>query len=167
MSQELILLRHGKSNWKVNTDDFHRPLNKRGLSGAKQVGFWLKKQDLIPDIIITSPAERAFDTAKKACEKMGLDVQCIQPDQRLYLADLKTLLRNISELTDDVKRVLLIGHNPGLEQLLIHLSEKKIKMPEDYKLMPTATLARLIIPIPWDNIEKNCAELQEIKRPDK
>lgn len=167
MSQELLILRHGKSDWNVNTDDFHRPLNKRGLLGAKQVGSWLKKQDLLPDTIISSPAERAIDTAKKACEKMGVDMDCIQPDQRLYLADLKTLLQIISEQTDDVKRVLLIGHNPGLEQLLIYLSEKKIKIPEDYKLMPTATIARLIIPMHWDSIKKNCAELEEIKRPDK
>lgn len=165
MSQELLLLRHGKSNWNVQTDDFHRPLNKRGIRGANNVGMWLLKQNLIPDTIITSSAERAIDTAKQACAKMSVEMNCIQSDQRLYLADLKTLLQLISELSHDIKRILLIGHNPGLEELLIYLSEKKVKIPTDFKLMPTATVARLIITEPWDSIEKNCAELLEIRRP--
>lgn len=166
MSQELLLLRHGKSDWNIDTDDFHRPLKKRGIRGAEQVGVWLQKQQLVPDTIISSPAQRAIATAETVCEMMELDRQCIQLEQRLYGADLKMLKQVLSELSNDVQRVLLVGHNPGLEELLIYLSEKQIIMPEDHKLLPTATLARLVIPISWDIIDKKCAKLVEIKRPD-
>jgi phosphohistidine phosphatase len=167
MNRELILLRHGKSDWNTNTDDFHRPLNKRGIQGAKHVGIWLLEQQLVPDTIISSPAERAIDTAKKACEMMQLNEQCIHQEQRLYDADLEILIQTLSLLSNNAQRVLLVGHNPGLAELLIYLSGKQIKTPEDHKILPTATLARLDIPTPWDKIDENCAELLEIKRPDK
>lgn len=167
MNQELLLLRHGKSDWSIDTDDFHRPLKKRGINGARQGGEWLRKQQLLPDIIISSPAERAIDTAKKTCEMMGLKEQCIQQEQRVYDADLNALKQVLSELSNDVNRVLLVGHNPGLEELLLYLVAGKIRMPKDYKLLPTATLARLTITVPWDKAGENCAELQEIKRPEK
>lgn len=167
MNQELFLLRHGKSDWGIDTDDFHRPLKKRGIRGARQIGEWLRKQQLLPDTVISSPAERAIDTAEKACEMMGLDQRCIQQEQCVYDADFKMLKRVLSTLSNNAQRILLVGHNPGLEELLIYLSAKQIRMPEDNKLLPTATVARLGIPVPWDKIEKNCAELIEIKRPDK
>ncbi len=167
MNRELLLLRHGKSDWGVNIDDFHRPLKKRGIRGARQAGEWLQKQQLLPETIISSPAERAIDTANIVCEMMGLCQQSILQEQRIYEADLKMLKQVLSELSNDIQRVLLVGHNPGMEELMVHLSARKIRMPEDYKLLPTATLARLKISVPWDKIEKNCAELLEIKRPDK
>jgi phosphohistidine phosphatase len=167
MSQELIVLRHGKSDWNIDTDDFHRPLKKRGIRGSKQVVLWLQKQGWVPDTIISSPAKRALGTAIIVCEMMVLDEQCIQQEERLYGANLKRLMQVLSELSNDAKRVLLVGHNPGLEALLVYLSKKKIILPEDHKLLPTATLARLVIPTRWDKINKGCADLIEIKRPDK
>lgn len=167
MNQELILLRHGKSDWNTNTDDFHRPLNKRGTQGSKNVGTWLLEQQLVPDTIISSPAERAIDTAKKACQMMQLNEQCIHQEPSLYDANLEILIQILSLLSNNAQRVLLVGHNPGLAELLIYLSGKQIKIPEDHKILPTATLARLDIPSPWDKIDENCAELLEIKRPDR
>jgi len=164
MSQELLLLRHGKSDWNIDTDDFHRPLKRRGIQGAKQVGIWLLEQQLVPDTIISSPAERAIDTAEKACQMMRLNEQCIHQEQRLYDANLEILIQILSQLSNIAQRVLLVGHNPGLAELLIYLAGK---IPEDHKILPTATLARLDIPSPWDKIDKNCAELVEIKRPDR
>lgn len=166
MSRELILLRHGKSDWNVDADDFHRPLKKRGIRGAKQVGLWLFNQQLIPDTIISSPAERAIVTAEKTCEMMQLNSQCIHQEPHLYDADLEILIQILSQLSSDAKRVLLVGHNPELEELLIYLSGKQIIIPDDHKILPTATLARLDIPVLWDKIDKNCAELVKIKRPE-
>ena len=69
MTRELLILRHGKSDWEAGTDDFHRPLKDRGKRGAQRVGVWLLQQGLLPDHVVSSPAERAIVTAEKACNQ--------------------------------------------------------------------------------------------------
>ncbi len=167
MSRELLLLRHGKSNWNIEVDDFDRPLKKRGVRAASQVGKRLYKQNLVPDLVISSPAERAISTAEIASEAMGIDGQVIQHENRLYEADVEDLLSVLIELPENISRVLLVGHNPGLEELLIFLSAKKITIPEDGKFLPTASLARLIVFCEWAEIAKGCAKLIELKRPER
>jgi len=71
MSRELLLLRHGKSDWNSGVTDFRRPLKDRGKRGAQRMGTWLWQQDLRPDLILSSPAERALTTAHKCCKSMG------------------------------------------------------------------------------------------------
>ena len=167
MEKELILLRHGKSDWNIETDDFHRPLKKRGVQGAKQAGEWLLKYHLIPDAILSSPATRAINTAELVCETLGLDQRSILQKQCLYGADLKSIKVALGELSSNVCRLLLVGHNPGLEELLIYLSGGQIKIPDDGKLLPTATIARLRISVVWNAIDQDCAKLILIKRPEK
>jgi len=167
MNRELLLLRHGKSNWNIEADDFDRPLKKRGVRAASQVGRRLYEQNLVPGLIISSPAERAISTAEIVSEAMGVDGQVIQHEKRLYEADVEDLLNVLLELSDNISRVLLVGHNPGLEELLVFLSAKKVAIPEDKKLLPTATLARLILSCEWVDIKKECAELIELKRPER
>ncbi len=167
MNRELLLLRHGKSNWKVDVDDFSRPLKKRGIRAARQVGKWLYKQNLIPDLIISSPAERAISTAEITSEAMGVDAQVIQHEKRLYESDIESLLNVLIELPDNAVRVLMVGHNPEFEELLIFLSAKEIVIPEDGKLLPTAALARLNISCEWSEVAKKCAKVLEVKRPDR
>jgi phosphohistidine phosphatase len=67
MTRELLLLRHGKSDWSTGVDDYHRPLKDRGKRDAQRIGVWLAQQKMIPDLIVTSSAERALVTAQKAC----------------------------------------------------------------------------------------------------
>lgn len=69
MPRELLLLRHGKSDWDTDTDDFNRPLKDRGKRGAQRVGVWLLRQGLLPDLVIASPAERALVTAENAARR--------------------------------------------------------------------------------------------------
>lgn len=166
MIRELILLRHGKSNWNIEADDFDRPLKKRGIRAARKVGNWLYKQNLVPDVIISSPAERAISTAENTCETMGVDSQIIHLDKRLYEAEVDDLLTVLAELPGSASRVLLVGHNPGLEELLIFLSSKKVKISDDKKILPTATLARLVISPGWGELKKKSAKLIEVKRPE-
>ncbi|QKQ26825.1 SixA phosphatase family protein [Candidatus Reidiella endopervernicosa] len=90
--EELLLLRHGKSDWRVSSSDFNRPLKKRGRRGATRIGQWLRDHDLIPDLIIASPAVRADATARRCAAAMGLKTSVVVNDGRLYLADLNTLL---------------------------------------------------------------------------
>ncbi|OOZ38940.1 hypothetical protein BOW53_13625 [Solemya pervernicosa gill symbiont] len=141
--EELLLLRHGKSDWRVSSSDFNRPLKKRGRRGATRIGQWLRDHDLIPDLIIASPAVRADATARRCAAAMGLKTSVVVNDGRLYLADLNTLLELLSESSVNAQRVMLVGHNPGLEELLIHLLDGIQPDSEDGKLLPTATVARL------------------------
>ncbi len=167
MVRELFLLRHGKSDWRLNVADFDRPLKKRGKLGAQRIGAWLHGQQIVPDLIISSPAERAINTAEKCCKAAGLTAGDVAVDRRLYLANSRTLLAvlaEVAELHQDKRRVMLVGHNPGLEALLIHLSRDRLKMPADGKLMPTATIARLRMPDDWSVLKKGSAQVMALVR---
>ncbi|MET0105489.1 MAG: NUDIX domain-containing protein [Sedimenticola sp.] len=164
MTRELLLLRHGKSDWSVDTDDYHRPLKNRGKRGAQRIGTWLLQQDLVPDYVITSPAERALVTAQKCCKAMHLGAKHVHKDKRIYLADPYALLATLAECPPKAKRVMLVGHNPGLELLLSHLSDEPPEMPPDGKLMPTATLARLAMPKDWSDLQQGQGKLLQLIR---
>lgn len=162
--RELLLLRHGKSDWNMNVDDYDRPLKDRGKRGAQRIGVWLLKNQLIPDYIVTSPAERALVTAEKACKAMGKSSKILHKKKQLYEASLKDFLQVLGKCPNNCKRVLLVGHNPGLEVLLTHLANKRIPLPEDARLLPTATLARLEMPNSWQKLPERCAKLLTIQR---
>jgi phosphohistidine phosphatase len=166
MSRELLLLRHGKSDWSSTADDFSRPLKDRGKRGAQRMGAHLHRQGLLPDYVLSSPAERALNTAEKAVKAMGLQANAVHTDDRVYAAGLITLQKVLADCPKTAKRVLLVGHNPGLEDLLIHLANKDIRIPADGKLMPTATLARLKLPDNWKKLKLGCGQLVSITRPD-
>lgn len=165
MTRELLLLRHGKSDWSVGVDDFYRPLKDRGKRAAQRIGVWLAQQKLVPDVIISSPAERALVTAEKACKAMGNGAQDIQQQERIYEAALGDLLKVLADCPADAGRVMLVGHNPGLEELLEWLVIDRVPVPEDGKLLPTATLARLQMPADWGTLIAGCAQLHSITRP--
>lgn len=165
MTRELLLLRHGKSDWSTGVDDFDRPLIDRGKRSAQRVGAWLAQQDMVPDVIVTSPAERALLTAQKACKAMGYGDQGIYMDKRIYAADLDALLEVLTDCPADAARIMLVGHNPGLEELLVWLASEAVSVPEDGKLLPTGTLARLQMPADWGALTAGCARLVSITRP--
>jgi phosphohistidine phosphatase len=163
--RELLLLRHGKSDWGQNLDDFNRPLKERGIRGAQRIAVWLQQQDLLPDFIISSPAVRAIETAKTVCNTMGMDAKKISCEQLAYGASLANLLKVLKASPGQAARVMLVGHNPGLEELLVYLAKDKIPTPSDGNLLPTATLARLVLPDDWSKLGKGCGTLKSITRP--
>ncbi len=165
MTRELLLLRHGKSDWSTGLDDFHRPLKDRGKRAAQRVGVWLAQQKTIPDLIITSPAERALVTAQKVCKAMGYSDAGIVQDERIYAAGLDELLAVLADCPQDTSRVMLVGHNPGLEDLLVWLANEDIPLSDDGKLMPTATLARLQMQADWRTLIAGCARLVSLTHP--
>lgn len=165
MKRELLLLRHGKSDWDSGVEDFHRPLKKRGRLAAQCIGLWLQEQQLIPGYILSSPAERALATAKKVCKTLDLDAQQIMQDGRLYLASYEQLLEVLQETPHSVQRLLLVGHNPGLEELLSFLADNALPTDADDKLLPTAALARLSFNGDWDGLDEHCATLISLVRP--
>lgn len=164
MARELLLLRHGKPDRKGDTDDYNRPLKNKGKRGAQRIGAWLLQQNLKPDLIITSPAERALATAHKCCKAMGMDARNVQQDKRIYQADVDDLIKVLTDSPKASQRVMLVGHNPALEQLVRLLSDELPEVPSGKKLMPTATLARLQLPGDWSDLKKHQAKLLQLTR---
>lgn len=150
--KELLLLRHGKSDWRANTSDFNRPLNKRGKRNVHQMAEWIKKQDLVPDLIISSPANRALTTAEMMSEGIGLDISTIQIEQSIYEASLTNLQRVLSQIPDSIQRLLLVGHNPAFGYL-VHQLAPSIPAANNGNLMPTAAIAYLQLDSQWSSLQ--------------
>jgi phosphohistidine phosphatase len=131
---QLLILRHAKSSWShPELEDHDRPLNKRGLRDAPRMGRWIREQKLEPDLVLSSSAVRAYSTARLALEAARCKAE-VRLEPELYLAAPATYLEHLSRLSDAHRRVMVVGHNPGLEELL-HL----LTGAED--AMPTAALA--------------------------
>jgi phosphohistidine phosphatase len=166
MARELLLLRHAKSDWDSGAvADFDRPLSKRGRRDAPRIGEWLYREGLIPGLILSSPAERARETALKVCKGLDCSKRDIRWESRLYEADLEALLQVLAAEANGAPSVLVIAHNPGLESLLRYLADGDLDEPKDGKLMPTAALARLEMPDDWSLLEAGCASLVTLLRP--
>lgn len=139
----LLLMRHAKSDWHAGAgDDFSRPLSARGRRDSPRIGQWLLANDILPARILCSAARRTRETAELLCAASGLDPQIIVSETELYLADPGTLLAAIGRHRR-ANPLMLLGHNPGMEDLLRHLASPA-QIPHDRaKLMPTAALAWL------------------------
>lgn len=132
----ILLLRHAKSSWNDSSlSDHDRPLNARGKRDAPRVGELLAELALVPDIILCSTAKRARKTAKKAARACGFAGET-RLHEELYLASPDAYLAVLQNLSEDVERPLLVGHNPGMEQLLGSLTGC-------VEAFPTAALARI------------------------
>ncbi|MDO9046258.1 MAG: histidine phosphatase family protein [Methylobacter sp.] len=165
MTHELLLLRHAKSDWAVDMDDFSRPLKKRGRRAAKQIGRWLHEQHLKPDTILSSPATRALATAQQVCRQLDMDESAIVCDPRIYEADALTLL-TVLKTGCHGRRALLVGHNPGLEDLLLKLIPHSVPLSANGKCLPTAALAQLVFEGDWTELTEGSAKLVTLMRPD-
>jgi phosphohistidine phosphatase len=145
----LLLLRHAKSSWKhPELADHDRTLNKRGKRTAPLMGELLQDEDLIPDLILCSSAVRANTTAllvAKACNYPGE----IQQTRELYLAEPQAYIEVLHQVAEKHARVLVVGHNPGLEMLIEALTGETITMP-------TAALAHIELSLErWRDLTLN------------
>ena len=163
----LYLLRHAKSDWKQpGTEDIDRPLNERGRAAASALGQWMKQQGLLPNWVICSPAARTRETLDPLRSLLKIPAKLIDFDDKMYLADLGTLLEVLADSPQDVKDVLLIGHNPGMEELLTHLCGTDVPLSRKGKLMPTATLVQIALPDDWQRLVSHSGKLMSIVRPE-
>lgn len=164
MARELWLMRHGKAERFDGIEDYDRVLKKRGKQAAKLVGNWLNQQQIKPDWVFSSPATRAIGTAKLVCAALGIDAAQIQQDKRLYDEGLVRMKSVVADCAADHQRVLVVAHNPELEELLVYLLEPS-QLPYQKKLLPTAGLVRLSIPDDWSQLDRGCAQLISITSP--
>jgi len=140
----LILMRHGKADWESNVaSDFNRPLTPRGEKDISCMGRWLKDQGLMPDQFISSPAPRAIRSAHLVAKELGIKELDVMPIEALYNASQTDLLDVLEQHMYGAETLLLIGHNPGLENLLYYLTELKNDGDQYVKSMATSTIAVL------------------------
>jgi phosphohistidine phosphatase len=145
----LLVLRHGKSSWNDPTlDDHERPLNKRGRRDGSRMGKLVRKYGLMPDVVISSEAVRARLTAEAVVQSARYSGEILL-DQQLYMAspaDILSLLRTVRE---NAETVMIVGHNPGLEELVTQLTGEQ----QD---LPTAALAQIALPIDrWRDLKRS------------
>jgi phosphohistidine phosphatase len=166
IGRQLIVLRHGKSDWaREGASDFDRPLAQRGRRAAKRMGKWLRAEGLVPDHVASSPAVRARQTASRVCRSAGLKEPAIRYYPEIYLADVAELLAVLAACPGEARRVMVVGHNPGLEELVAYLAAGDVTVPPGGKLLPTAAVALLEMPDDWQRLTMAAAHLVSITRP--
>ena len=165
----LGLFRHAKSDWNdARLRDFDRPLNQRGRKGAAVVGKHIHAYGKHWDRVIASPAVRVTQTIELASEASGT-LPHVRWDRRVYLASSPTLLDLLCEQEGDPESILMIGHNPGFEDLIFDLVPDDGSSPlRDVveEKFPTAAFAVLELDIDsWADADDNCARLVHLTRP--
>ena len=145
--KELLLLRHAKSSWKdPSLSDFDRPLNRRGRRDAPRVGALLDARGAVPDWIVASAARRTVETAEavaRSCRYTG----SVRATESLYAAPARAYYEVAWEVPDDVDRLLLVGHSPGLPAFLAELTGESVDCP-------TAALACVTLDVPsWSRLD--------------
>ena len=156
----LLVLRHAKSSWKnPELSDHDRPLNKRGERDAPRMGYLLRELDLVPELVLSSTARRAQRTALLAAQEAGVE-QDVRLLSELYFSGSEAYLQVLSELPDEFERVMVVGHNPDLEELVDHLTGEGVRLP-------TAALAQIRLPIAvWQELDDEAAgDLVSVWRP--
>jgi phosphohistidine phosphatase len=165
----LTLFRHAKSGWDSPVSrDFDRPINERGIRGAKLIGAKARELALSFDHILSSPAVRCTETLDGFWEGYGA---ILHPnwDRRIYLASGATLLDVVHDLDDGAEHVLMCGHNPGVEDLAMmlvpdaHGDELRDALEEKF---PTASLAEIQLPAAtWKGVKELSGTLTRFIRP--
>ncbi len=159
----LYLTRHAKSSWAhSDMTDFERPLNKRGKHDAPRMGVFLKHKKISPDLVLSSPAKRAIQTAKILAKEVGYSRKNIQTNQHLYLADIDVLLNILKQAPDEALRLMIVGHNPGITDFANYLSDAQIVN------IPTAGIVEIHFDCEhWQRIERKSGRLASFDYPKK
>jgi phosphohistidine phosphatase len=142
--RRLVVLRHAKSAWPDGVDDHERPLAPRGRRDAPAVGRALAAADWRPDLALCSTAVRARQTWELAAAEWATPPP-VRHDPRLYAADVPELLAAVREVPDEVRTLLLVGHNPGLEELVLTLAGDSLNdaLEQVRTKFPTSAIAVL------------------------
>jgi phosphohistidine phosphatase len=157
----LVLVRHGKSSWDLDVDDHERPLSGRGRRDAEAIGRWLNEQSLRPDLVLCSTAIRTKQTWEYAMTG-GAKASELQYRREIYHAWVPELLSLIRNVGDEIQTLLVLGHAPGIPDLVEHVCVRT-KSPDWAQMdskFPTSALAVVHVPGPWRELGKARAELE-------
>jgi phosphohistidine phosphatase len=153
----LVLLRHGKSDWSGGEPDHLRPLARRGRRQVPEAGRWLADHLGVIDLAIVSPAKRTRETWGLAAAALDAPPP-VREDPRVYAASPRSLLDVLGEVPEEAATVVLVGHNPGMEDLVATLTGRSVPMP-------TSALAVIGLPGAWSDAGRTTADLKAHGRP--
>lgn len=161
MSKILYLVRHAKSSWKdASLADRDRPLNKRGRRSAPDMGKRLAVEGHQPELIISSPARRAFSTATKIAKELAYDESEIVTDESLYFSGIRSMVNLLEGLDDCYQKVMIVGHNPAMTSLLNILCDSSVHN------MPTCAIAMIDFDMAcWSEMSETGGTLQSYDFP--
>jgi phosphohistidine phosphatase len=163
----LYLLRHAKSDWGDSSlKDFDRPLNHRGWKAAKAIGHEMRERALVPDLVLVSPAVRTKETLARAEEGFGDKLNAVE-DRAIYLAETETLVDLVRGTQNDADRLMIIGHNPGMHELVLVLANGPIELREEVAhKFPTAALVEISFDVgEWADVAVGTGRLRNFVRP--
>lgn len=160
-TRTLTLLRHAKSSWKdPDLADIERPLNKRGRRDAKSMAARIAADGASFAVVYASPARRSRDTLMRMLQALPVQDTRIVLDRRLYTFGRDALIDTLKQLDDGLRDVMVIGHNPALEDGIGWLTGE---LPARF---PTSACARLTMNLPrWTELHEGCAELDWLLTP--
>ena len=163
----LYVLRHAKSDWGDSSlRDFDRPLNGRGWKAAKAIGREMRERELAPDLVLVSPAARTIETLARVQEGYGGKFKAVET-RSIYLAETETLLDLVRGAPADADRLMIVGHNPGMHELVVALSEG----PQDLRneaadKFPTGALAEISFDVrDWVNVAPGTGRIRSFLKP--
>lgn len=163
----LYLLRHAKSSWKTEaSEDFDRPLSKRGRAAAKAMGAYLARHDIAPAQVLCSSAKRTRETMERVLKAVGAAMP-VRFEKGIYMAEETKLLRRLKRLNDSLGSAMLVGHNPGLERLALLLSGEggdalRSQLQEKF---PSGSLAVIETAVErWADLEPGCGRITAFVR---
>ncbi|MBI1222564.1 MAG: histidine phosphatase family protein [Bacteroidetes bacterium] len=159
----IYLLRHAKSSWKdADLSDIDRPLNAKGKKDATMMGKYFFKKRVRPELIVSSPAKRAFKTASIVAEELEYGEKNIHIDMRLYGANTDLLFEILQQLENNLQRVMLVGHNPAFTNVIELLTGASIDN------LPTCGMARIDFDTKkWNLIKAQKGQLKMLDYPKK
>jgi phosphohistidine phosphatase len=159
--KRLLLLRHAKSSWEdEDLPDHDRPLAPRGRKAAKLMATHLRQEGISPSLVLCSSARRTRETL----ERVGPDGE-VRIERELYGASASELLDRLRRVPDDAESVMLIGHNPAVQELALELAAGGDRLADVERKFPTCALATMSLPGTWGELQPGAAELVGFVRP--
>jgi phosphohistidine phosphatase len=163
--RRLTLIRHANAEWKnASIPDFDRPLNKRGLAEAEALAKILLEEKLVPDLLLASPARRTQQSSEAIVRKLELTAHRVKSVETLYLAPLEDILTLVHATGPKVQHLAIVGHNPGLSELAMHLAPET----SDFAGLTTGAACSLTFTArAWTHLGPPAAHLAKFEPPAK
>ena len=160
--KRLFLLRHAKSSWdEPGLADHERPLAARGRKASKLIAAHLRAEGIAPELVLCSPSKRTRQTL----QRLELDSGKVRFEDDVYAASAGELLAVLNDVGDDVGSAMLIGHNPGIQDLALQLAGSGPELAAVRSKFPTAALATLAFDRSWRELAPGEADLVAFTKP--
>lgn len=159
-SRQLLLLRHAKATFEIGGRDVDRPLSEVGCRQAVRLGKQMKKLGFFPDYVVSSSAKRAVDTCYRVCSQLDIPLGSVYLNEAIYQATASLLLSLLASTDKTATSLLIVGHNPALEDLATLLSLHPSSHDNEIRMYP-ATLIELQFNGDWSDLQPDRCELKQ------